>query len=322
MKKYIKINDSDNVLIALEDMAKDEIVTSGHVEIKLKEDVARGHKIAADTIKKGQNVVRYGFPIGRATQNIEPGAWVHGHNLETNLEGIGEYSYNRDLSGSVDYGDRNLKFKGYRREDGGVGIRNELWIIPTVGCVNGTADKIIEKFKRTADMDKIDAVVAFKHNYGCSQLGDDHANTRTILGNMVKHPNAGGVLVLGLGCENNFVAAFKESLGGFNEKRVRFLVAQEVGDEVEAGVRLLKELYENMLPDERVEVPVSALKIGLKCGGSDGLSGITANPLLGAFSDFLIGQGGSTVLTEVPEMFGAETILMNGCINGEPYQRF
>ncbi|WP_026478431.1 UxaA family hydrolase [Alkaliphilus transvaalensis] len=310
MKKYIKINQNDNVVVALVDLAKGEMINIDDQELVLLEDVKRGHKIALVDLGKSENVIKYGYPIGHAVEEIKAGAWVHAHNIKTNLSGTIEYQFSQQLK-DLEVRNKNLTFKGYRRENGEVGIRNELWIVPTVGCVNGIAERIIERFKAEVQPEGIDAIEVFKHNYGCSQLGDDHINTRTILTDVVNHPNGGGVLVLGLGCENNHMEDFRKALGDFREERVRFLISQEVSDEIEEGVKYLKELYEAMKKDQREDVSISELKIGLKCGGSDGFSGITANPLLGVFSDFLISEGGTTILTEVPEMFGAETILMN-----------
>ena len=200
-------------------------------------------------------------------------------------------------------------------------MRNEIWIVPTVGCVNGTINSLAENLRAETQGKGVDAIVAYPHNYGCSQLGDDHENTRKILRDMIQHPNAGGVLVVGLGCENNQVKAFKELLGDYDQTRIKFMETQKIDDEYEVGMDLLREIYEVVSKDVREEVSLSELKIGLKCGGSDGLSGITANPLLGVFSDFLIAQGGISVLTEVPEMFGAETILMNRCVNKSMFDR-
>ncbi|EKQ57062.1 MAG: altronate dehydratase [Clostridium sp. Maddingley MBC34-26] len=320
MKEIIKINEKDNVVVALKDLNKSEVIKVENKELELKEDVKRGHKIAINDILVDENVIKYGYPIGHATKNIEAGEWVHTHNIKTNLNGIKEYTFNQELA-QVSIENRNITFQGYERENGTVGIRNELWIVPTVGCVNGIGERIIEKFKEEVKPEGIDGLEVFKHNYGCSQLGDDHVNTRTMLGNLVKHPNAGGVLVLGLGCENNIMEDFKKSLGEFDEKRIKFLVTQEVSNEIEIGVDILKELYNNMKNDKRVSIPLSKLKVGLKCGGSDGLSGITANPLVGSFSDLLIAQGGTTILTEVPEMFGAETILMNRAKDEETFNK-
>ena len=216
---------------------------------------------------------------------------------------------------------RNLTFKGYKRANGNAGVRNEIWIVPTVGCVNGTINSLAENLRAETQGKGVDAIVAYPHNYGCSQLGDDHENTRKILRDMIQHPNAGGVLVVGLGCENNQVKAFKELLGDYDQTRIKFMETQKIDDEYELGMDLLREIYEVVSKDVREEVSLSELKIGLKCGGSDGLSGITANPLLGVFSDFLIAQGGISVLTEVPEMFGAETILMNRCVNKIMFDR-
>lgn len=320
MKRFIKINSIDNVIVALTDLKKDEIIAVENKEIQLKEDIKRGHKFATQDIKEGKNVIKYGAPIGHATKTIATGEWIHSHNTKTNLSGVSEYQFNQALNEIIE-DNRNLTFNGYRRKNGDVGIRNELWIVPTVGCVNGIAEMIIKKFKEEVNPEGIDTIEVFKHNYGCSQLGDDHENTRTILGDVVKHPNGGGVLVLGLGCENNYIADFKKSLGEYAEDRVKFLITQEVSDEIQEGVKLLKELYEKMKEDKREAVSISELKIGLKCGGSDGLSGITANPLVGVFSDFLISQGGTTILTEVPEMFGAETILMNRAENQDVFNK-
>lgn len=319
MKRYIKINQQDNVIVALVDLTKGEVLEENEFQITLLEDIKRGHKIALKDISPGENIVKYGFPIGHATEMIKKGAWAHSHNIKTNLSGTIEYEFNQQLK-PIKAVNNQRTFKGYRRKNGEVGIRNELWIVPTVGCVNGIAEGIIKRFIQEVKPQGIDAIEVFKHNYGCSQLGDDHVNTRTILADVVKHPNSGGVLVLGLGCENNHMDEFRRSLGDYDEERTKFLVTQQVSDEIEEGVRLLKELYEAMAQDQRVELPLSELKIGLKCGGSDGLSGITANPLLGVFSDYLIASGGTTVLTEVPEMFGAETILMGRAESEAVYQ--
>ncbi|WP_027624244.1 UxaA family hydrolase [Clostridium lundense] len=310
MKEFIKINKHDNVVVALTDLRKGQIIQIQGEEVELKEDIKKGHKIAIKDIVKNEDIIKYGFPIGHAIKHIYKGEFIHSHNIKTNLSSVLNYEFNQSSIPFNQEKNRNLTFKGYRRENGEIGIRNELWIVPTVGCVNGVADSIIERFKMEEKVENIDSIVAFKHSYGCSQLGDDHINTRNILQGLVNHPNSGGVLVLGLGCENNQIETFKDTLGEFNEKRVKFLVCQDVENEIEEGVKILKVLYENMKNDKRKDIPLSELKVGLKCGGSDGLSGITVNPLVGIFSDFLISQGGTTILTEVPEMFGAETILM------------
>jgi altronate hydrolase len=320
MKSVLKINENDNVVVALMDLNKDQSIEVDGKVITLKEDIKRGHKIAIKAINLNEDVVKYGFPIGHAITAIEEGQWIHTHNTKTNLDGIKDYSFNQKLVDNI-YNHKNLTFKGYKRADGNVGIRNELWIVPTVGCVNGIAERMLDRLKKEVGELQIDNTLVLKHNYGCSQLGDDHITTRTILGDAAKHPNAGGVLVLGLGCENNNMAEFKKSLGEFDESRIKFLVCQEVSDELEEGVKLLKELYENMKNDVREEVPLSELKVGLKCGGSDGFSGITANPLVGRFSDFLVAQGGTTILTEVPEMFGAETLLMDRALDEEVFNK-
>lgn len=285
--------------------------------VVLRDDIPAGHKFALCNLSQGDNVVKYGFPIGHVTRAVDAGCHIDHNILKTNLEGISEYTYTPNLT---EIGPAVVKrsFKGFKRANGDVGIRNQIWIIPTVGCVNGIAQKLAERFSAevAGRMGSVDAIVAFPHNYGCSQLGGDHENTRKILRNMVLHPNAGGVLVVGLGCENNQMSAFRPMLGNIDESRIKMFEAQKVsGDEVEYGLGLLREIFAVCSKDVREDVPMLALRVGLKCGGSDGLSGITANPLLGLFSDWLVAQGGTTVLTEVPEMFGAETLLMNRCQN-------
>jgi altronate hydrolase len=319
--KVLIINKSDSVAVALERINKGEALEIGASSVIALEDVEQGHKIAIKDIKKGENVIKYGFPIGHATKNIRAGEWVHTHNLETNLGEILEYEYHPNKVESR-YERCERSFMGYCRKNGRVGVRNEIWIIPTVSCVNRNAELVAVKAKeRYGNVYGIDGIFEFKHPYGCSQLGIDHKNTQRILANLVNHPNAGGVLVLGLGCENNNVEEFKKVLGDYNPERVKFLVAQEVEDEIEEGVKLIGELIEYASYFKREECPVSELVVGLKCGGSDGFSGITANPLVGVFSDKLISCGGSTVLTEVPEMFGAETILMDRAKDREVFEK-
>ncbi|WJD49803.1 MULTISPECIES: UxaA family hydrolase [unclassified Enterobacter] len=319
--QYIKIHSLDNVAVALADLAEGAEVTVDNQTVRLRQAVGRGHKFALRTIHQGENVVKYGLPIGHATADIAEGEYIHSHNARTNLSDLDEYSYQPEPQAEAAQGaDRDVEI--YRRANGEVGIRNELWILPTVGCVNGIARQIQTRFlKETNDAEGTDGVFLFSHTYGCSQLGDDHINTRTMLQNMVRHPNAGAVLVIGLGCENNQVDAFRETLGDFDPERVHFMVCQHQDDEVEAGLEHLHQLYEAMRHDQREPGKLSELKFGLECGGSDGLSGITANPMLGRFSDYVIGNGGTTVLTEVPEMFGAEQILMSHCVDETTFEK-
>lgn len=320
MKEFIKINECDNVIIALRDYKKDEVIDLEGEKITLLEDINRGHKIAIKNINKGENVVKYGLPIGYALEDIKVGSWVHTHNTKTNLKDLNIYSYTPKFTDrKLDLED--IKVNVYKKKNGDVGVRNELWIVPTVGCVNGIAQRIKDAFLAEVGELEIDNINVLTHNYGCSQLGEDHINTRIILQNTVKHPNAGGVLVLGLGCENNQVADFKKTLGEYDGERVKFLISQEVDDEIEIGKNILIELYNQMKNDKREEVSISEINFGLECGGSDGLSGITANPMLGYFSDYIIALGGTTVLTEVPEMFGAETLLMERCKDEETFEK-
>ena len=322
MKRYTQINGMDNVAVVLDSagLHKGDIATIGGKAIAIADEIAYGHKFALERIAEGESVIKYGNPIGTATTDIEPGEWVHTHNLRTTLDENKEYEMHRKEIDTTPAPD-SATFRGYARKNGDAGIRNELWIIPTVGCVNSVANAIARKLKSAVDVGHVDDICVLSHNYGCSQLGNDHANTRTALAALAKHPNAGGVLVLGLGCENNQLAALREAMGEYDESRVRFLVAQEVESEIDEGVRLCTELVERMKSDRRTTMPVSALRIGLKCGGSDGLSGITANPLLGLFSDWLIRHGGTTVLTEVPEMFGAENLLMDRAADARVFGR-
>lgn len=321
MKGYLKINANDNVAVVLADvLTAGDVVELDGQRVVVQQEVARGHKVALVDMCAGQQVVKYGYPIGHLTQAVKAGEWIHTHNLKSDLCDNLKYTYTPKSYDVEFQRDNNLRVMGYLRASGEMGIRNELWIVPTVGCVNGQAQAIAERLRRECDCSHLDDVRVYTHNYGCSQLGDDHANTQRALAALIKHPNAGGVLVLGLGCENNQIASLKEVMGEWDEDRVRFLVAQEVEDEVEMGVQLCRELVEKMRMDRREPLPLSYLRIGLKCGGSDGLSGITANPLVGRFSDWLIAQGGTTILTEVPEMFGAETILMNRAASEDVFE--
>lgn len=313
MKKHIQIHEKDNVVVALCEIQPGTVLQG----VAALEVIPAGHKMALKDIAGGDAVVKYGFPIGRAKEDIKAGAWIHTHNVETALGEILEYSY--EPVDTVIPETEDVTFLGYNRPDGQVGVRNDIWIIPTVGCVNKIATAIAQQANRRLAEAKerlresVGEVIAFPHPYGCSQMGEDQDNTRRILSDLIKHPNAGGVLVLGLGCENSSIETLKPYLGEVDSARVKFLVCQETEDEMEAAKALLDELITYAATFHREPVPASKLIIGMKCGGSDGFSGITANPLVGRFSDMLIGKGGTTILTEVPEMFGAETILMNRC---------
>ena len=311
-RSFIQINPTDNVVVALKPLNEGALLDIHGETIRVSETVPPGHKVALKDFAPDDIIVKYGFPIGHATSKINKGAWVNEHNIRTNLSGIKDYAYQPNLAQQT-IPQQNLTFEGFRRKNGDVGVRNEIWIIPTVGCVNGVAQKLANRLRTETACKDIDSITAFTHNYGCSQLGDDLKNTQTILRNMALHPNAGGVLILGLGCENNQPEALQQLLGDYDTERIRLLVCQKVEDEETEGMKLLHEIYDIASQDKRTSIPLRELRIGLKCGGSDGFSGITANPLLGVFSDFLTAQGGTTVLTEVPEMFGAETILMNRC---------
>lgn len=312
MKPYLKIHPGDLVAVALKPLEAGSAAELDGKKIILQDDIPQGHKFALEDIPAGKPVVKYGAEIGIAQVPIPEGSWVHTHNLKTGLGDLLDYSYIPCGVPLVPTDD--CCFQGYRREDGRAAVRNEIWIIPTVGCVNNVA-QAIERRAQVLKTGTIDSIAAFPHPYGCSQMGDDQENTRKILADLINHPNAGGVLVLGLGCENSNIDVLKGYLGPVNEKRVKFLVCQDAEDEVEDALTLIRELAEYAGRFHREPISCSELIVGMKCGGSDGLSGITANPTVGAFSDLLISKGGTTILTEVPEMFGAETLLMNRCEN-------
>lgn len=310
MKDFIKIHQRDNVAVALRPINALETVEIDGQMITCIEEIPQGHKFALRSISKGDEVIKYGLRIGFSKDNIEAGQWVHVHNLKTALGDLLTYEYNPvpDQLEETEH----AYFEGFRRTDGKVGVRNEIWIIPTVGCVNSIAQSLEKQAGKFA-AGTVEAIVAFPHPYGCSQMGDDQEYTRIVLADMIRHPNAGGVLVLGLGCENSQIAVLKEYIGEYDADRVKFLQCQEVQDEMETAMELLAQLARYAARSRREKIDARELIIGMKCGGSDGLSGITANPVVGAFSDLLISKGGTAILTEVPEMFGAETLLMNRC---------
>ena len=318
MNKIYRIHPKDNVAVALEALRAGDSVDAGSGALVLRSHVPAGHKVALCDIPQGENVVKYGFPIGTASCGIAAGDWVHTHNTATRLGGKLEYRYEPDFRPLPPQ--KPAVFSGYRRKDGKVGIRNEVWIVPTVGCVNAIAQQIAEEARRALPSG-VDGVYAFPHPYGCSQLSQDLLNTQLALCGLIRHPNAGGVLVLGLGCENNTMDEMKKILGPFDENRVKFLICQEQEDEIAAGVGAVRELCAYAAGFRREPCGADELVVGLKCGGSDGFSGITANPLVGSFSDRLVAQGGTAILTEVPEMFGAETLLMNRCKNESVFRQ-
>ena len=316
MNDLIRIHPKDNAAVALRDIAAGETARWENGTLVCTQAIPQGHKVALAPIAAGENVVKYGFPIGHAKVDIAAGEHLHTHNVASNLSGKLAYTYTPTFTEPEPR--PGPTFLGYPRADGRVGVRNEIWIIPTVGCVNGIARAIEARVREETGFADI---YAYTHPYGCSQLGDDQLYTQKALCGLIRHPNAAGVLVLGLGCENNNIPELQKVLGETDPARVKFLVAQEAEDEVEAGVQALLPLVQQARAQRRVPCPVSKLVVGLKCGGSDGFSGITANPLLGRFSDWLIARGGSAVLTEVPEMFGAETLLMNRCATPELFEK-
>lgn len=323
MQDFVQISRNDNVAVALKDLKSGTVLEVSGETVALIDNVPRGHKFALRNIAQGASVIKYGFSIGNAVADIRVGEHIHIHNLKTALGDDLSYEYNPKKY-DVEMNTQNLQnkatFLGYERKDGRVGVRNELWIVPTVGCVNSVAKAIAAGCQDLVG-DTIEAVVAYSHPYGCSQMGDDQENTREALADLIRHPNAGGVLVLGLGCENSNIGVLKDYLGDYDAEHIRFLQSQDVEDEVAEGISIMQELARHAATNTRKRVGVEKLVIGLKCGGSDGLSGITANPIVGRFSDYLTELGGSTILTEVPEMFGAETILMDRCESEEVFDK-
>jgi altronate hydrolase len=321
MKDAIRLNEKDNVAVCLRDLFPGDAVTVEGGVITARQGIPGNHKIALGRIAKGSAIVKYGSEIGKATEEINAGEWVHSHNMRSALAGIEEYTYQRRCPENPRPDGLPDTFWGYVREDGGVGIRNEIWVINTVGCINKTAETIARR-AQAKHHGRVDGVFSFAHPYGCSQLGQDLENTQRILANMVRHPNAAGVLVLGLGCESNHIGVFQKFLGAFNEQRVKFLEAQSADDEYAAAEALVDGLVEYASSFKRQECSVENLTVGLKCGGSDALSGITANPLVGMFSDILTRKGGTTILTEVPEMFGAEQRMVDRCTDADTFDRY
>lgn len=309
------INPIDNVAVAASPVSAGELLDS----VTAEENIPFGHKMAIRDIEKGENIIKYGYPIGHASRDIKKGEWVHSHCLETNLGDVIEYDcYNGE--NPTDFKPCERTFNGYVRSDGRVGIRNEIRIIPTVGCVNSTAQKIAELAnERYGEL--CDGIFALTHPYGCSQLGDDLAMTQKALAGLVLHPNASGVLILSLGCENNNLKEFLPKLGDYDKDSIKTLITQNEDDEIEKALEIIGELAKRASRQKRTAVPLSELTIGFKCGGSDGFSGITANPLCGRITDRHTSVGGKAILTEVPEMFGAETILMKRARDEETFDK-
>lgn len=326
IQDVLLIDKHDTVAVALKPLSAGNPISIDNRELVIAEHIPQGHKIALRFHAIGDSVVKYGSPIGTATEEIQIGSWVHSHNLKTSLATT-KAVLKRSTAAMPEKRepDKHILFDAFERDNGSIGIRNELWIIPTVGCIN----KAVASLARWGEGEVsegawkgIDGVYAWEHPYGCSQLGDDLRHTQAILADLVHHPNAVGVLVVGLGCENNTIASFKQQLGPYDSERVQFLLCQEADDEIAQGKALLARLALRGAACTRVPVEIGRLVVGLKCGGSDGLSGITANPLLGTFSDFLTAAGGTAILTEIPEMFGAEQPMLDRCYDPQVSRKF
>ncbi len=315
-----RIDPADNAAVSLRRLEGGTVCTVGGVQVSVLQDIPAGHKVALRGIKQGEPILKYGHPIGRLTRPVEAGEWVHEHNLRSAASGQPELL--RGTAQQPPPAGEAPTFRGFPRADGAVGIRNEIWIVPTVGCVNSLAQQLARRLRQEGLPGSVDTAAAWPHPHGCSQAGEDLLRTQRILAGLVRHPNAGGVLVLGLGCETNSVERFQEVLGATDPERVKFLVAQDQADAVPPALEELRQLARGAGRRRREEVSMARLRVGLKCGGSDAFSGITANPLLGALTDRLVAAGGGAVLTEVPEMFGAEQVLGSRCVDGAVFQRF
>ena len=313
MENALKINSCDNVAVALTDLKKGEIIFN----VTLLENIKKGHKFALENIEENKKIIKYNNSIGIATKNIKKGEWVHTHNLKTDIKENEEY----DFSGGFPYSTEQspYMFMGYERDNGKVGIRNSIIIIPTVGCVNKTCEIIKKRLVECYEIDE--QIQVFTHPYGCSQLGDDREYTAKCISALLKNPNVGGALLVSLGCENNNLEYMQEFLGDYDKERILTLVTQESDSEIEDGVALVKKKKKKASKDERTMQPLSKLTIGFKCGGSDGFSGITANPLCGYLTDYFTSIGGKVILTEVPEMFGAEKELLKRCVNENVFKK-
>ena len=314
-----RVHEDDDVAVALRALHAGERVTIGSISVVATEAIGAGHKIALHAMEPDAIVHKYGVPIGRVTAPIAAGAWVHSHNLATRLTGDAGYMrHAHQVNATNAFAGVMPTFDGYRRADGRVATRNEIWVLNTVGCVNTAAERIAraatERFAGT-----VDGIHAFAHPYGCSQLGDDLKTTQAVLGGLLRNPNAGGALVLGLGCENNQLPSFLRDAAPSDASRLRSFNTQDVQDEIEAGVMAIGELVDRMASDKRESVPASSLVLGHKCGGSDGFSGLSANPLLGRLADRVTAFGGTVVLTEVPEMFGAEQVLLDRTVSDDVF---
>lgn len=302
MKDQVIINEKDNV----------------GVRLAGKDNIPAGHKFALRDISAGEYVIKYGEIIGKATADIKKGEWVHIHNVKSHLDENTEYSYNFS---ATDFPQNKATFKGYKRQKGRAGIRNDIYVIPTVGCVNNVCRRL-ETLSQKYVTGSIDGIYALTHQFGCSQLGEDNENIKKLLCAIALNPNASFVLFVGLGCENNGLDGIKEYLAPYGRDNIAFFNCQDVKDEIEYGLNIIKEFADKAKDLKRETVDIKELCIGLKCGGSDGYSGLTANPLVGKISDKIVSAGGSAMLTEVPEMFGAEQLLMNKCKNKEVYEKY
>lgn len=314
-----RVAPEDDVAVALRDLTAQETILVGDRHVVLIDPVPRGHKVAVRAVPAGQPVRKYGWPIGRATADITVGAHVHTHNVTTLLSGTDEYEYSSSAPPSnVARAGNPATFMGYRRANGKVGTRNEIWILCTVGCVGRTAERIA-RLAAQKYAGRVDNVVAFPHQFGCSQLGGDLDRTRKLIAGLARHPNAGGVLILGLGCESNQLSKLLSEIPEAERERIRYFAAQSIEDENEAGLAAVEQLVQVAERDQRVPCELKDLVVGLKCGGSDGFSGITANPLVGRIADRVTAAGGTAVLTEIPEIFGAERLLMERAANREVF---
>jgi altronate hydrolase len=327
-RPLIRLHEADNVLIAREPLALGQQIEVGGNGVRMRAQIPAGHKVASTRIARGEQVRKYDTVIGLAARDIEPGDHVHSHNIEF-IEYDRDPGFGLDVR-PVDYVPEaeRASFMGIVRPDGRVGTRNFIGLFSSVNCSATVIKKIAEWFtpERLKDYPNVDGVVAFAQTSGCGMSSPSYhfdVLRRTIAG-YVRHPNLAGALIVGLGCERNQVSDLVESQGLRQGALLRTMVMQEIGgtrETIEAGVAAVQEMLPAANAIRRTPVAASHIKVGLECGGSDGFSGITANPALGAATDILVRHGGTAILSETPEIYGVENMLTRRAVTREVGQK-
>jgi altronate hydrolase len=307
----ILLHPGDNVVIARVAVGAGQSVEAGPFTLTARDFIPPGHKLAIKGIASGEPVYRYGNLIGFATRPIEPGQHVHEHNLgykEVQTEGEAPMlAPERRILHST------RSFLGFQRHDGRVGTRNYIAVVAASNCAAYTSELIAESFADEALPASVDGIVAFPHGEGCGMsIGPDSEQLQRTLKGVLDHPNVSAALILGLGCEVNQISHYLGKAGDNAPATLQGLTMQETGGTrgaVESARRHLRQFVERAAEEKRSETPASKIVLGLNCGGSDSFSGITANPALGHCSDLIVEQGGTVVLAETTEIFGAEHLL-------------